>query len=218
MFKLVIFDIDDTLCLTEEVAFRGENEVAVSMGFPPMSRETHQKNWGMPLKDAIVDRVPGINVDEFMNRIEKVIEDYVSRGILDSIIKENLGVLDKLKKSGKKLVIVTSRSFAETKHLLHQSHPLSKTVEAFYHRGNLQYLKPDPRVFNQAFTKFGVGAKECVYVGDSINDAIAAKDAGMHFIAVLESGLRTKEDFAGQKVDFFAAKFTDIADYILNFI
>jgi HAD superfamily hydrolase (TIGR01662 family) len=215
MFKVVIIDVDDTLCLTEEATFRSENEVAASMGFAPMTRATHQKNWGMPLKDAIVDRIPGIDVDLFMEKAEQAIEEYVSKGYLDLISKENLKVLDILKDSGKKLAIVTSRSFAEAKHLLHESHPLNKTIEAFYHRDNLEYLKPDPRVFNKLLAKFNVLPKECVYVGDSISDAVAAKGAGMHFVAVLESGLRTKDDFADQNVDFFADKFTDIVNYIL---
>lgn len=216
MFKVVLIDIDDTLCLTEETCFNLENEVATGMGFPSMTRITHQKNWGKPLEQAILERIPGVDAGEFMKRVEKIIEDKVYSGALDSISEENLKVLDRLKKSDKKLAIVTSRSFIEAKHLLQDSHPLSNLVDAFYYRDNSEFLKPDPRVFNQAFVKFNVKPVECVYLGDSISDAIAAKGAGMHFIAVLESGLRTKEDFAGQNVDFFADKFTDIIDYILN--
>jgi len=216
MFKVVIIDVDDTLCLTEEACFNLENEVAVGMGFSPMTRTTHQKSWGVALGDAILDRIPGINADEFMRQVEVAIVDNVSKGLLDNITDENLNVLKVLKKSGKKLAIVTSRSLIEAKHLLQEAHPLSSLVDAFYHKDNLEFLKPDPRVFNQAFAKFNVKPQECVYVGDSISDAVAAKGAGMHFIAVLESGLRTKEDFAGKNVDFFAAKLTDITDYILN--
>jgi phosphoglycolate phosphatase len=216
MFKAVLIDIDDTLCLTEEACFNLENEVAVGMGFSPMTRATHQKNWGKALEFAILDRIPGINSDEFMKRVEKVIADKVYSGALDSISEENLNVLRKLKKAGIKLAIVTSRSFIEAKHLLQETHPLSNLIDAFYHKDNSEFLKPDPRVFDQAFVKFNVKPEECVYLGDAINDAIATTGAGMHFIAVLESGLKTKEDFAGYTVDYFAAKFTDIADYILN--
>ena len=63
---------------------------------------------------------------------------------------------------------------------------------------------------------FNVKPIEVVYVGDSLGDANAAKKAGMHFIAVLESGIRTKNDFKQFPVDFFANKFTDILKYILK--
>jgi phosphoglycolate phosphatase len=216
MFKVVIIDIDDTLFLTEEATFHLENEVAKSMGFLPMTRKANQKNWGMPLEDAIEDRIPGIDVDEFMKRVGRAVENHVSKGSLDSITKENLKALDTLKKAGKKLAIVTSRSFFETKHLLRKSHPLSKRIEAFYYRDNSDFLKPDPRVFDQVLNKLNVLPEECVYVGDAVSDAIAAKGAKMYFIAVLESGLRTEKDFSGLKVDFFANKFTDIVRYVLG--
>jgi phosphoglycolate phosphatase-like HAD superfamily hydrolase len=60
-------------------------------------------------------------------------------------------------------------------------------------------------------------AGECVYVGDAVTDAIAANGAGMHFIAVLESGLRQKEDFKKVRVDFFAKKFSDTVSYLKRY-
>ena len=57
---------------------------------------------------------------------------------------------------------------------------------------------------------------ESVYVGDTLKDGFAAKNAGMDFIAVLESGLVMKKSFlnANILVDYFAEKFTDILPYI----
>lgn len=151
-----------------------------------------------------------------MKRIGKIMEEYAKDGKQDPITNGNLQVLDILKESGKKIAILTSRSFPEVKHLLHESHPLRTTVEAFYHKDNSTYIKPDPRVFDQILSHFHVLPIETVYVGDAISDAVAAKGAGLHFIAVLESGLRMKKDFDGQQVDFFAGTFPDIVPYILH--
>lgn len=104
----------------------------------------------------------------------------------------------------------------EVEHLLHFDHPLSSRIEIFYHRENLNFHKPDPKVFNQALKYFNVSPSESVYVGDSISDAEAAKGAGLHLIALLESGLRNKEDFKNFEVDLFSDKFPKITDYILN--
>lgn len=216
MIKVVIFDFDDTLCLTEEACFQLENKIAAEMGFSPMTRKIHQKNWGMFLGDAIVERIPGIDPVEFLKKQEAYFGKYMSGSGFDTVSDANLGVLDNLKNAGKKLAILTNRSLAETKHLMHEDHPLTKRLDFFYHKDILDYHKPDPRAFNQALKFFNVKPEEVVYVGDSLGDANAAKKAGMHFIAVLESGIRTKKDFKQFPVDFFANKFTDIPSYILT--
>ena len=216
MIKLVILDFDDTLCLTEEATFQLENEVALSMGFKPMSRSTHQKTWGLPVKKVIAERIPGIDVDEFIRRHEKTVSKYFANGNLDAICSENLTALDKLKKAGRRLAILTSRSFSEIRHLLRKSHPLSSRVEKFYYIDNSEYLKPDPRAFGQILKHFKAEPEESIYVGDAVSDAAAARGAGLSFIAILESGLRTKKDFNKVKVDLFVKKFKDIVPFILQ--
>lgn len=216
MIKLVVLDFDDTLCFTEEAAFHYENDIAKDMGFGPMSRASHKKNWGIPLKDAISDRIPGIDVKEFMRRHDKWFLETVMRGALDPINDENIEVLDRLKKSGRKLAILTARTLPEVRHLLHESNPISASIEKIYHKDNSEYHKPDPRTFGPVLKHFKASPSETVYIGDATTDAQAAKKAGLHFIAVLEAGTRTKEDFKGLGVDHFVDKFTDILPYILK--
>jgi phosphoglycolate phosphatase len=216
MLKVVIIDFDDTLCLTEEVCFDLENKVVEDMGFPRMSREAHKMNWGQPLETAIVERVPGIDPVEFMRKASMVIEEYAHEGRLDSIQDKNLEALDTLIKSGRRLAILTSRTYGEAKHLLDKNHPINQRMEKIYHKDNSEFHKPDPRAFDKILADFQVTPEEAVYIGDAATDAIAAKEAGLHFIAVLESGLRTKEDFTGKKVDAFVSSFSDVVSYILN--
>jgi phosphoglycolate phosphatase len=218
MFKLVILDFDDTLCQSEESCFRFENIIAGQMGYEPMSRTIHQITWGQNLKQAIVERFPGIDADEFMKRFEEAVPDAIKDGTFDPISKENLEVLEALMKAGKKVTIVTSRSLGEVKHMLDETHPLNKYINKIYHRDNSEHLKPDPRIFNKVLYEFDVTPHEAVYVGDTLKDGFCAKEAGMEFIAVLESGLVTEHTFKNVNipVDFFAKKFTDILPYILQ--
>ena len=74
----------------------------------------------------------------------------------------------------------------------------------------MQYHKPDPRAFNSLLQDNNLRPDECLYVGDSISDAQSAKQAGLHFIASLESGLRRRQDFDGLPVDAFIQKFPDV--------
>ena len=218
MIKLVLLDFDDTLCLSEEFCFHFENKVAESMGFKSMERKIHKTTWGQHLQEAIQIRIPGIDSKEFMKRFDALVPQAIADGRFDSVPKQNLATLEKIKENGKKIAIVTSRSFIEVKTIMASTHPLSSIIEKFYHRDNMEHMKPDPRVFNKALYEFDVMPIECVYVGDTLKDGFAAKNAGMDFIAVLESGLVPHYSFlnANIQVDFFADKFTDILPYILQ--
>lgn len=57
-----------------------------------------------------------------------------------------------------------------------------------------KYNKPDPRVFSKPIKRLKLNPKEILYIGDSIFDYIAAKKAGLKFIAVT-TGSYKKVDF-----------------------
>ncbi len=191
-----------------------ENEIAGRLGFPSMTRETHQKNWGKPVEEAIVERIQGIDPKVFMQEHERVHQQFIASKKIDVINEENLAFLDKIKSSGLRLAIVTSRSLQEVKHLLQKDHHINTRIEKIYHKDNSEYLKPDPRVFDKVLSDFSIKPNEAIYLGDSISDAVSAKSAGLHFIAILESGLRTREDFSSVAVDFFAATLPEALIYI----
>jgi len=214
MIKLVLVDFDDTLCLTEQSCFVLENFVATKLGFSPMTREVHLSTWGKPLGEAILERIPGIDAELFMSELDKEMPKFVENGRLDAITDINLETLNAIKSKGIKTGILTSRTIMEARHLLDENHPLSSKIDAFFHKDNNDYVKPDPRVFEKPLREFGLKPEEVVYVGDSLGDAVSAKEAGLHFIALLESELRSKEDFESVPVDYFAYKFQDIAVYL----
>lgn len=203
MIKAVIIDFDDTLCLTEAACFELENEVLALMGATLQTREMHQKTWGQPLFEAIKVRSPGVDTDKFKQLVQENMPLWVTENRLDNLSTERLKVLDDLLAAGKELFILTSRTRAELEHILAPDHDLAKRIKAFYYRDIMEFHKPDPRAFDLLLDNHKLQRSECVYVGDSPSDAAAAKQAGMHFIASLESGLRTKNDFSTYQVDTF---------------
>ena len=216
--KAVIVDFDDTLCLTEEVCFELENACLAKMGRPPMSREIHKATWGQPLFDAIAKRSPGVDVELFKVVFAPLLKEFTEKGKLDAIPQANLDALDAIIESGIKTMILTSRTHGELAHLLKPDHALASRIQAFYYKDNTVYHKPDPRVFDKLLRDHNLKPSECVYVGDAPSDAIAAKQAGLHFIASLESGLRAKSDFDGLNVDYFAPTFAEVPKIIANLI
>lgn len=214
MIQALIIDVDDTLCLTEVACFAMENETLINMGRDPMSREVHLSTWGQPLFDAIKKRSPGIDADAFTRAFEPVIAEYIRDGKLDTIPDANYEALDKLIAMGKQLMVLTSRTHGELKHLLEPDHLLASRIQAFYYKDNTQFHKPDPRVFDELLAENGLLAENCAYIGDSPSDAAAAKQAGLHFIASLESGIRTEQSFDTYNVDRFTVRFPDVVDAI----
>lgn len=204
---LAILDFDDTLAPTEHATFILENEILMSMGLPPMERETHRVTWGRPIEEAIALRAPGIAVNDFLDQWHTMLPKYAKEKRVDVIPSANFDALDILIERGIKIAVLTSRTSAEMKHIVEENHPLAKRVQRFYTKG--QYSKPDPKVFDAPFSDFSVSPERTVYVGDNIQDAMAATGAGAHFIACLESGL-TPEALFPPTVNRFISKFYEL--------
>ncbi len=215
MIKLILIDFDDTLCMTEAERFHIENEIAIKMGHAPMTRATHQKHWGeKTLSESIKDRIPGINADAFMLQLEHTLAESIQNGNVDSIPEKNYKTLGILKKHGYKIAILTSRSQMEVAHLMKKTHPLAQYIDGFYNKDNTGFVKPNPRVFEKALEDFKVKPSEVVYIGDGVGDAQCSNDAKIHFIAIMESGLRKRDSFNNVTVDAFVDTFTDIPEAI----
>ncbi|MFI9528683.1 HAD family hydrolase [Micromonospora rosaria] len=214
MIRAVIVDVDDTLCLTQAASFALENEVLAQMGRPPMPRALHLSTWGQPLLDAMPTRSPGLDLARFSALYQAALERYVADGRLDVIPPDNLRALDEFVLTGRAVFLLTSRTEDEVRHMLEPDHVLAERVSGIYHAGNTRFRKPDPRAFDELLATTGIPPEQCVYVGDSPGDAVAAGGAGMHFVGCLQSGVRTPEDFDLRHVDAFIDAFPDIVEAV----
>ncbi|WP_433045879.1 HAD family hydrolase [Dactylosporangium sp. CS-033363] len=216
MIRAVIVDVDDTLCLTQAASFALENEVLAQMGRPPMPLGLHLATWGEPLMEAVLKRSPGIDLARFAVLYQRALEQHVADGRLDVIPPENLRALDDFVLGGRSVLLLTSRTEDEVRHMLEPDHVLAERVSGVYHAGNTRFRKPDPRAFDELLATTGIPPAQCVYVGDSPGDALAAGGAGMRFVACLQSGVRKAADFDHRHVDAFIDTFPEIVDVVLR--
>ena len=214
MIRAVIVDVDDTLCLTEAASFELENEVLAQLGRPPMAREVHLATWGEKLLDAMPHRSPGVDLERFAELFPIFHQKYLADGRLDVIPPENLDALDRLVRAGRTVLLLTSRKEEEVRHLLEPDHLLAGRVTGAYHQDNTRFHKPDPRVFDELLAETGFRPRECVYVGDSPGDAVAAGGAGIRFIACLQSGVRRIDEFDPRHVTAAVDTFPEITSVI----
>ncbi len=210
MVRAVIVDVDDTLCLTEAASFDLENDVLARMGRPPMPRPVHLATWGEALLEAMPRRSPGLDLVLFAELFPAAHQEYLAAGRLDVIPPENLETLDILVATGHTVLLLSSRAEAEIIHLLAPGHALAARVSGAYHQGNTRFRKPDPRAFDELLAETGFAPSDCVYVGDSPGDALAAGRAGLHFIACLQSGVRRLDDFDPRYVTAAIDAFPDL--------
>jgi phosphoglycolate phosphatase len=157
-----------------------------------------------------------VDVEAFKGVYGMLLAEYIRNGRYDSIPQANYDALDRLLEMRKLLMVLTSRTHGELKHMLEPDYLLATRMKAFYYKDNTQFHKPDPRVFDELLVAHGFDPADCVYVGDSVSDAVATKQARLHFIASLESGLRQKVDFNGYEVDRFITKFPEIVDAVTS--
>ncbi|MEU8301298.1 HAD-IA family hydrolase [Micromonospora sp. NPDC048909] len=214
MIRAVIVDVDDTLCLTQAASLALENEVLTEMGRPPVPREVHLSTWGEPLLDAMPKRSPGLDLSLFSALHQSALERHIADGRLDVIPPENLRALDEFVLAGRSVFLLTSRTEDEVRHMLEPNHVLAGRVSGVYHAGNTRFRKPNPRAFDELLTTTGIPPQQCVYVGDSPGDALAAGRAGMNFIGCLQSRVRKPEDFHLRYVNVFIDAFPDIVDAV----
>ena len=214
MIRVVIVDVDDTLCLTEAASFDLENDVLAGLGRPPMPRAVHLATWGDALLDAVPRRSPGVDVRRFAELFPILHQQYLAAGRLDVIPPENLAALDRLVAGGRTVRLLTARAEAEVRHLLEPGHVLAGRVAGAYHRGNTRFGKPDPRVFDELLAHTGCHPDQCVYVGDAPGDAMAAGGAGIRFVACLQSGIRRLDEFDPRYVTAAVDAFPEIVPVI----
>ncbi len=180
------------------------------MGRAPQTRAMHKATWGKPLFEVIAERSPGIDIALFRKLLVPAHAVWIEEKRIDVIPPENMRALDSLIADGKQLFILTSRTHDEIMHLLQEDHDLTTRVKTIYYRDIMPFHKPDPRAFETLLQENDLLADECIYVGDAPSDAEATKGAHMHFLACLEAGIRTKQDFRAYAVDGFAERFTDV--------
>lgn len=92
--------------------------------------------------------------------------------------------LEGLKSAGVKLGVVTGRPREEALYALRGLIPEFFKGECIIAMEDCEYEKPDARPLRLAVERMGCGKP--IYVGDSVNDGIAARNAGMPFVSVVE--------------------------------
>lgn len=208
--KAVIFDLDDTLLKTKQVRYGALKHAGEHFYNQLITSTEIDNHWGEPLETFFFNI---FDTDDSYNKIfdnyKSILKDYPSEAYEDVFeVLQYLSTILKvciLSSSPKKLILADIRNAGIPLELFSYIQGAEDT--------NIH--KPNPRVFDpllRYLRKYGVGAEECIYVGDSIDDYIAASKAGIRFIGIAERTIK-KGKFIDSGADVISS-LTELLDVI----
>ena len=194
--RAVLFDFDFTLADSSEGVVVCMNYALGRLGLPPAPSDAIRGTIGLDLHTAL--RV--LAGEEWRSREEEFFEHYVAKAdevmlASTSFLPGAVTVLRTLRDAGVRVGVVTTKYRYRVEQALERD-GLRELVEVIVGFDDVPRPKPAPDGLLIAARSLGIPAGDCVYVGDSEVDAMAAEAAGVPFVAVL-SGTTGEEVFAG---------------------
>jgi len=211
----VIFDADGVLLNSTLHALTFYPQVAMKLGYGEVSEKKFLTYWGKHWAMFLNILWPGMTIEEFdemykqcsfhkepIPQIEGA-EEVLS--FLDSQKEYFLGLVSS--RTGKSLRKLLTRSGVDLGHF--------NVIQAF---DEFPYHKPDPRVFNRVLSlvkEERIDISKVAYIGDTIDDLLAARGAGLQFFGVL-TGAADEEAFldAGLSKNRIIPSIIDLLDLL----
>ncbi|MDX1295659.1 MAG: phosphoglycolate phosphatase [Sulfurimonadaceae bacterium] len=189
--KVILFDLDGTL-----VDSAPDLALALNLTLERLGRQTFEtetiRGWVGNGAQTLVKRGlsgsrevdDALCSDQVAEALKMFLDDYTNNLCETTVTYPGVdATLRSLKAKGYRLVLVTNKPYAFIYPLL-EGLGLSGLFELCLGGDSLQERKPHPMPLLHVSEKLDVCVSECLMVGDSKNDIVAAKSAQMHSIGV----------------------------------
>lgn len=181
MIKAIIFDVDGVLVHSFEANHKFFGDLFRKFGYTFMSKEDYENYFHLTTKDIVRHTTKSTDEDE-IHKIWKSSRDrevQYPAELLD--FPKNL--FETIENLSKKYTIgiATSRTFSPLDDIP-GLRPLEQYLKTVVLYGDTENHKPHPEPLLLAAQKLNLDPSECVYVGDSATDIMAAHSAGMKAI------------------------------------
>ncbi len=186
--RAVLFDLDGTLLDTIGDLAEAANLMLAELGRPPRALEEIHSFVGRGIPNLVQRCLGEDGEDGEGGDAEAAIELFrrhyaAVNGVTTHIYPDILETLAALRERGLKLAVVTNKAGAFSVPLLERM-GLADHFDVVVSGDTLAAKKPDPAMLHHACTLLGVTAAEALMIGDSVNDALAARAAGMPVLLV----------------------------------
>ncbi len=187
--KAAIIDLDGTMLDTAADFHVAVNRMRAELGLTPLSQETIVNFVGKGTEN-LIRRVLAVDYPEdeaaqyFQQALDAYTEHYLAiNGDYSSLYPDVLEGLQAMRAKGLRLACVTNKPLAFAVPLLEKK-GLSGFFEIVYGGDSFPRKKPDPMPLLQVCEDFGLTPAQVVAIGDSSNDAQAARAAGCRVLNV----------------------------------
>ncbi|MCP8305374.1 MAG: HAD family hydrolase [archaeon] len=219
--RAVLFDLDGTLVYLK---FKyAESRIAIieilkRLGFDAskFSLRDNAQTILEKVEEQIRERSMNVKLFEIKNRIWPIIDDFEIEAVRISELAEGTKtILSFLSEEDIKVGMVTNSGRRATQLAL-AKHDLEHAFDVIATRDEVDKLKPYGEGIGLALRILDVPTTDAIYVGDSPNDVLAAKDAGVRFIMV--SRFRSAEELKQASPDYAVNSLSETIELIKQFI
>lgn len=191
MFRAVIFDFDGTIVDSCEAHIESFKRALSKFGLTVEDREIY-RGFGKPARQILLEILPQqarAHVDELVKEkriqfIETSLEVRVFDGVEET--------LRYLKQRGIATALATSADRPSVLRVLSRF-GLEGYFDVILSAEDVKAAKPSPDIFILAAERLAVETQECLVVGDSVFDVIAAREAGIKTVAIANNPFQIEE-------------------------
>lgn len=219
VIEAALIDLDGTLLDTAPDLAAAANAMLAELGLQALSAATVREFIGSGIVRLVERSLQAAGLPLPCAQLERALRSFGAhyRRVNGSSSAPYPGVLEGLERMrarGLRLACVTNKAAAFTAPLLEKS-GVARFFDAVVTADQVGARKPDPAAFLYACHLLGVSPGECAVIGDSANDALAARAAGCRALLV-SYGYSEGRDVRALDSDGLAASFAEAVELALR--
>ena len=205
----LIFDLDGTLIDSSRGVIESVNFALAETGQPPLPPDFIKRYIGFPLTEMFANRtaVP-------YERLLKLFR--VKAGDVMAPYTEPLqgadDVLNDLKNKGYRMAVATTKIKPQINRIMAKL-GWEGFFEVLVGGDEVSRVKPDPEIFQQVLDQLGVGTDEAVVIGDTVNDILGARAAGLKIICI-RSPFGSEDEMLAAGPDYLIESLAQLPDIL----
>jgi phosphoglycolate phosphatase len=204
---LMIFDLDGTLVSSGADLIQSINYVLNALKLKKKSEEEILSFVGDGV-NKLIERSLGLEHLIYREEAMALFTDYYGKHLLDNtrLCPQAKEVLNNFRNKTK--IILTNKRYQFTLAIV-QGLNIEKYFAEIIGADSTPFQKPDRRVVDYIFNKYGVEKEKTLIIGDGINDIAVAKNSGILSCAYL-NGLGNKQDLLNLHADYYCDDLLEI--------
>ncbi len=206
ILKLLVFDLDGTLVDTGDDLVNAVTHSLKAMGLPARSRQEVFSFVGDGVR-KLMERSLGEHADRLEEGLSHF-KSFYSEHLLDNT-KLYPGVMETLRRFASPAKVVITNKTYEFSVIICRALGIAGCFREIVAGDSNAYLKPDARLLQPMFARYGAKPAETLVIGDGRNDILLARNAGARSCAVL-NGIGRREELLALNPDFTVEAFSDL--------